>query len=223
MKCEYCGVKPSERLLCSRCRRVAYCNVECQRAHWKTHKTKCVEDSTKTLIRAGSHDVVEVSEASYERKKIRTQKSLQSYLDKMKEDPKATFLMTQCSVAEGVFSEKLIDEFLYAEIYRFMAECGKKVLNKKGEWCCTGSGCSFYDTTLLGVSVRIGVYLKSPSSLTRDQPYGLCIDRQGANVENACFGISIRVSFLFQRFRTPYVSVYEKITFVDSDGCPITK
>jgi hypothetical protein len=33
---------PTRLLLCSRCKKVKYCSAECQRAHYKTHKTACV-------------------------------------------------------------------------------------------------------------------------------------------------------------------------------------
>lgn len=40
-KCDYCGqsIMPLKR--CSQCRSVSYCNRECQRAAWKTHKKYC--------------------------------------------------------------------------------------------------------------------------------------------------------------------------------------
>ena len=33
--------KKGTNLQCSRCKKVAYCSVECQRAHWKAHKVHC--------------------------------------------------------------------------------------------------------------------------------------------------------------------------------------
>jgi len=42
--CGYCGKSSSEKILvCSRCRAVAYCNRECQKAAWKGHKKFCKE------------------------------------------------------------------------------------------------------------------------------------------------------------------------------------
>lgn len=40
--CDFCS-KPSSNklLLCSRCKKVAYCNKECQKAAWKAHKSVC--------------------------------------------------------------------------------------------------------------------------------------------------------------------------------------
>ena len=29
--------------VCGKCKIVYYCNIECQKAHWKTHKLECVE------------------------------------------------------------------------------------------------------------------------------------------------------------------------------------
>jgi hypothetical protein len=37
--CAACGGSPSERLRCGRCKGVWYCNRECQKAHWKHHKS----------------------------------------------------------------------------------------------------------------------------------------------------------------------------------------
>lgn len=58
MECAYCKQKananPGSQLRktlrwCSGCRRVKYCNVDCQRAHWKIHKHDCREISKITL------------------------------------------------------------------------------------------------------------------------------------------------------------------------------
>ncbi len=38
--CAYCGL-PTEKLKCSKCRSVVYCNVTCQKADWEEHKTSC--------------------------------------------------------------------------------------------------------------------------------------------------------------------------------------
>ena len=41
--CDHCGTLGAKQR-CGRCRRVSYCNAECQRAHWKTggHKRNCM-------------------------------------------------------------------------------------------------------------------------------------------------------------------------------------
>ena len=38
--CNNCG-KMENLKLCSRCRSVFYCSVDCQRSHWKQHKKTC--------------------------------------------------------------------------------------------------------------------------------------------------------------------------------------
>ena len=38
-KCGYCGA--DAQFLCSGCRLVSYCTVECQGKQWKEHKPKC--------------------------------------------------------------------------------------------------------------------------------------------------------------------------------------
>ena len=40
--CESCSKELAEHvLMCAGCRKVAYCNTECQRSHWKQHKPNC--------------------------------------------------------------------------------------------------------------------------------------------------------------------------------------
>jgi len=41
VKCSFCE-KSDAKSICSRCKSVWYCNVDCQKSHWKVHKTKCV-------------------------------------------------------------------------------------------------------------------------------------------------------------------------------------
>jgi hypothetical protein len=38
--------------VCGRCKMAAYCNVECQRGHWKTHKAECKERKDVSGTRA---------------------------------------------------------------------------------------------------------------------------------------------------------------------------
>ncbi len=40
-QCANCGIAGDPKA-CSRCRKVKYCNLSCQRSHWKTHKPDCV-------------------------------------------------------------------------------------------------------------------------------------------------------------------------------------
>lgn len=39
--CDGCGQKALGLRRCSRCRKVAYCSTECQKANWKAHKPEC--------------------------------------------------------------------------------------------------------------------------------------------------------------------------------------
>ncbi len=41
MRCAYCGNKPTKPQRCARCQKMFYCGQECQRSHWKEHKTIC--------------------------------------------------------------------------------------------------------------------------------------------------------------------------------------
>lgn len=41
-KCENCNQEIVERIqLCAGCKKVAYCNIQCQKTHWKQHKKAC--------------------------------------------------------------------------------------------------------------------------------------------------------------------------------------
>ena len=41
-KCAFCDKKfTSKRSKCGRCKKVAYCDKNCQTNHWKTHKMVC--------------------------------------------------------------------------------------------------------------------------------------------------------------------------------------
>ena len=39
--CAMCGVTGTKLKRCSKCRTTSYCNRECQKGHWKTHKHSC--------------------------------------------------------------------------------------------------------------------------------------------------------------------------------------
>jgi hypothetical protein len=39
--CEFCGCTNVKLKACGQCHSVGYCNIECQRKHWKVHKTHC--------------------------------------------------------------------------------------------------------------------------------------------------------------------------------------
>ena len=46
--CENCGSVIDDRILvCSGCKKVAYCNRKCQKAHWKSHKRVCSHRASK--------------------------------------------------------------------------------------------------------------------------------------------------------------------------------
>ena len=45
--CENCGIAIQRIHVCSGCRKVAYCNKQCQRTHWKVHKKTCTYSATK--------------------------------------------------------------------------------------------------------------------------------------------------------------------------------
>lgn len=52
--CDYCKAKPKTLplLQCSRCKKVIYCNRDCQRAAWKTHKKVCVPPGEEKVLEA---------------------------------------------------------------------------------------------------------------------------------------------------------------------------
>jgi len=53
IKCECCGKRESldeEFARCSRCQTIPYCSRDCQKKHWKQHKTTCYEHSDEMTI-----------------------------------------------------------------------------------------------------------------------------------------------------------------------------
>lgn len=48
--CSYCKENLSKRLACSRCKKVYYCNTDCQKSAWKVHKTECLSPKKKCFI-----------------------------------------------------------------------------------------------------------------------------------------------------------------------------
>ena len=47
--CVKCGSTGEKLLKCAKCKSVYYCNTNCQRAHWKVHKSSCVENKSIPL------------------------------------------------------------------------------------------------------------------------------------------------------------------------------
>jgi hypothetical protein len=40
--CAFCGGTPEVLKQCAGCHKIAYCNMACQKGHWKTHKKECL-------------------------------------------------------------------------------------------------------------------------------------------------------------------------------------
>jgi hypothetical protein len=72
-RCSGCAARGAHFKLCSACRTVAYCNQDCQRAHWKEHKPAC-----RAAVAAQQHarlvTNVEMSEESLERVAVKLHK-----------------------------------------------------------------------------------------------------------------------------------------------------
>ncbi|KAI6125917.1 ankyrin [Pisolithus croceorrhizus] len=49
-RCESCATEQSGLRQCARCHTVRYCSVECQRAHWPTHRPNCRAFSPSTTV-----------------------------------------------------------------------------------------------------------------------------------------------------------------------------
>lgn len=45
--CDNCDTKDWDTKLCSRCQEARYCSLNCQKAHWKTHKLECVKHESE--------------------------------------------------------------------------------------------------------------------------------------------------------------------------------
>ena len=50
--CQHCGVIANGLLACSRCQIVHYCNAACQKAHFKAHKSFCIDAAARHATRA---------------------------------------------------------------------------------------------------------------------------------------------------------------------------
>ena len=58
--CELCGGS-SARFICSKCRLVSYCSIDCQTANWKIHKKKCKSVAQQEEIKEASRELWNVS------------------------------------------------------------------------------------------------------------------------------------------------------------------
>lgn len=79
-RCMRCEKKPEDDIdlvlmRCSKCKRVAYCSVECQRADWRVHKQFC-----DTIVELASR-----KQAKKEMKKLVKQQLRQQYKEKIKQ------------------------------------------------------------------------------------------------------------------------------------------
>ena len=50
-KCSFCGKKRLDLLKCAACKSVWYCNVQCQKKAWKSHKDKCRKERSHESVR----------------------------------------------------------------------------------------------------------------------------------------------------------------------------
>lgn len=61
--CSALGCKISEKdkelQICGRCRRVLYCSYECQKIHWKAHKSRCMIYEPDEIKKTASHPDVD--------------------------------------------------------------------------------------------------------------------------------------------------------------------
>ena len=55
--CTYCMVKLSKVMTCSSCHNVSYCGIECQRKHWKVHKSSCRNGDKAESIGTSAVDI----------------------------------------------------------------------------------------------------------------------------------------------------------------------
>ena len=52
-KCSFCGKKRPDLLKCAACKSVWYCNVQCQKKAWKSHKDKCRKERSLDSVNRG--------------------------------------------------------------------------------------------------------------------------------------------------------------------------
>ena len=55
MNCKGCGKEEtaeSKLLVCAVCKSVRYCSADCQKDHWKSHKSQCTQEAVLNLFKA---------------------------------------------------------------------------------------------------------------------------------------------------------------------------
>ena len=64
--CDACAsCRATAVLTCSRCMRVKYCSKECQRSHWKAHKSLCAPRSTPSASSTSAAPACPVCESAW--------------------------------------------------------------------------------------------------------------------------------------------------------------
>ena len=57
IKCNFCGIKSIPIKKCGKCKKAYYCNIECQKNDWNSHKIHCIEmnivDKPRIMIIGG--------------------------------------------------------------------------------------------------------------------------------------------------------------------------
>ena len=61
MECAACGKGGDNLKACTACKQVKYCNVSCQRAHWRKHKKECRKKYADTSQRDGHNNASDIN------------------------------------------------------------------------------------------------------------------------------------------------------------------
>lgn len=93
-KCAHCDRQAEQLLLCGACKQAQYCNRDCQKSHWKEHKSQCVfqKPEAETEIQSKETLVQEMDRLKVDdvtNKKIppqHTASKFEDYLEKLEEE-----------------------------------------------------------------------------------------------------------------------------------------
>ena len=142
-ECSHCGTKESDehRLKkCRPCRQTQYCNIECQRSHWKDHKKQCNArvNAMKHLMKMGTDNEQSEESKATEKSAKQTSKTLKKAAKSGK--PIMTISETAFGIVgpgfplpPGVPQNFALKQEATLQLQRGVSSSGEGLGNKRGE------------------------------------------------------------------------------------------